>query len=98
MERVCFKSSTVDFLSLLLDKSPLDQTRRYEVIAFAPSLRIFAQVRVNLPAVKRRVESLAGRRTVKQQWQVHKYILLQQLVRPGWKTLGMNVFLNQLGW
>jgi len=27
------------------------------------------QVRVNLPAVKRRVESLAGRRTVKQQWQ-----------------------------
>ena len=34
---------------------------------------IFAQVRVNLPAVKRRVESLSGRRTVKQQWQVHKY-------------------------
>ena len=31
---------------------------------------IFSQVRVNLPAVKRRVESLAGRRTVKQQWQV----------------------------
>jgi len=27
------------------------------------------QVRVNLPAVKRRVESLGGRRTVKQQWQ-----------------------------
>merc|ERR1711971_833226 len=27
------------------------------------------QVRVNLPAVKRRVESLSGRRTVKQQWQ-----------------------------
>merc|ERR1711953_669288 len=27
------------------------------------------QVRVNLPAVKGRVESLAGRRTVKQQWQ-----------------------------
>jgi len=27
------------------------------------------QVRVNLPAVRRRVESLAGRRTVKQQWQ-----------------------------
>ena len=31
----------------------------------------FVQVRVNLPAVKRRVESLGGRRTVKQQWQVH---------------------------
>jgi len=27
------------------------------------------QVRINLPAVKRRVDSLAGRRTVKQQWQ-----------------------------
>jgi len=27
------------------------------------------QVRVNLPAVKRRVDSLGGRRTVKQQWQ-----------------------------
>ena len=27
---------------------------------------------MNLPAVKRRVESLAGRRTVKQQWQVRK--------------------------
>ena len=30
---------------------------------------------MNLPAVKRRVESLAGRRTVKQQWQVRKICL-----------------------
>ena len=31
MERVCFKSSTVNFLSLSLDKSPLDQSRLLQV-------------------------------------------------------------------
>jgi hypothetical protein len=30
----------------------------------------YLQVRVNLPAVKRRAETLVTRRTVKQQWQV----------------------------
>ena len=33
------------------------------------------QVRVNLPAVKRRAETLGTRRTVKQQWQVITNIL-----------------------